>query len=232
MAGTGLLLGIDAGTSATKLVLLDPDGGIVAEVSEPAGYSSPRVGWAEADADGWWRNVCAGVPRVLAVAGRAATDVAAVGVSGMVPALVLVDADGRVLRPSIQQNDARAVDEIEYFQKHTDAADVLARTGSAVTQQSVGPKLRWLRRHEPDVLARAARVCGSYDLVAVKEEVGGEVPVLLNTGARAETIADFLAVADGVIVGSSLKVDGYTWNPVDPPRVKAFMDAVRAVRAE
>ncbi len=69
------------------------------------------------------------------------------------------------------------------------------------------------------------------DLKAVKDELGDEVPVLLNTGARAETIAEFLAVADGVIVGSSLKVDGYTWNPVDPSRVRAFMDAVRAARA-
>lgn len=69
------------------------------------------------------------------------------------------------------------------------------------------------------------------DLKAVKDEVGGEVPVLLNTGARAETVGEFLAVEDGVIVGSSLKVDGYTWNPVDPPRVTDFMDAVRAARA-
>ena len=63
-----------------------------------------------------------------------------------------------------------------------------------------------------------------------KEAVGPEVPVFLNTGARAENIRQFLQVADGVIVGSSLKVDGYTWNPVDPARVGAFMDVVRAVR--
>ncbi|MCP5156179.1 MAG: BtpA/SgcQ family protein [Ectothiorhodospiraceae bacterium] len=63
-----------------------------------------------------------------------------------------------------------------------------------------------------------------------KAAVGDAVPVLLNTGARAETIADFLTVADGVIVGSSLKVDGKTWNPVDPARVRAFMDAVRGAR--
>ena len=168
MATAGLLLGIDVGTSATKLVLLDPDGGIVAEASEPAGYASPRVGWAEADADGWWRNVQTGVPRVLAAAGRSANDVAAVGVSGMVPALVLANAEGRVLRPSIQQNDARAVDEIRQIQAQTDAADIVARTGSAVTQQSIGPKLLWVRRHEPDVLARAAYVCGSYDLVVAR----------------------------------------------------------------
>jgi hypothetical protein len=63
-----------------------------------------------------------------------------------------------------------------------------------------------------------------------KDAVEPEVPVLLNTGARAENIRQFLQVADGVIVGSSLKVDGYTWNPVDPARVRAFMDVVRAVR--
>jgi predicted TIM-barrel enzyme len=54
--------------------------------------------------------------------------------------------------------------------------------------------------------------------------------VLLNTGGKAENIQKFLSVADGVIVGSSLKVDGYTWNPVDEQRVKAFMAAVQAAR--
>jgi predicted TIM-barrel enzyme len=53
------------------------------------------------------------------------------------------------------------------------------------------------------------------------------VPVLLNTGAKAETIAQYLKFADGCIVGSSLKVDGYTWNPVDPDRAKRFVDAAR-----
>jgi len=64
----------------------------------------------------------------------------------------------------------------------------------------------------------------------VKASVGDQVPVLLNTGAKVENIRQFLSVADGVIVGSSLKVDGYTWSPVDAERVRAFMAAVRAVR--
>ncbi|MCX6047737.1 MAG: BtpA/SgcQ family protein, partial [Chloroflexi bacterium] len=58
-----------------------------------------------------------------------------------------------------------------------------------------------------------------------KEAVGDTTPVFLNTGARPDNIAEFLTIADGVIVGSALKVDGYTWNPVDPQRVKAFMEA-------
>jgi membrane complex biogenesis BtpA family protein len=65
-----------------------------------------------------------------------------------------------------------------------------------------------------------------------KEAVGDQVPVLLNTGARRENIRKYLSVADGVIVGSSLKVDGKTWNPVDPDRVKAFMEEVKALRKD
>ena len=61
-----------------------------------------------------------------------------------------------------------------------------------------------------------------------KEAVRGEAPVLLNTGAKSTNIAAYLEVADGVIVGSDLKVDGYTWNPVDPERVRRFIKAARA----
>lgn len=64
-------------------------------------------------------------------------------------------------------------------------------------------------------------------VAAVRESVPEDVPVLLNTGARQATIAAFLEYADGAIVGSSLKVDGYTWNPVDPDRAQAFVAAAR-----
>jgi uncharacterized protein len=67
-------------------------------------------------------------------------------------------------------------------------------------------------------------------LKEAKNAVGQELPVFLNTGARADNIQRFLSVADGVIVGSSLKEEGQTWNPVDPARVKAFMEAVNEVR--
>ncbi len=67
-------------------------------------------------------------------------------------------------------------------------------------------------------------------LKQASESVKGKVPVLLNTGAKKENIARFLEIADGVIVGSSLKVDGYTWNPVDASRVKAFVAEVEKVR--
>jgi len=66
-------------------------------------------------------------------------------------------------------------------------------------------------------------------LAAVRDAVPAEIPVLLNTGARAETIAEHLRVANGCIVGSNLKVDGHTWNPIDRDRARRFVDAARSV---
>jgi membrane complex biogenesis BtpA family protein len=85
-----------------------------------------------------------------------------------------------------------------------------------------------------DAILIAGSMAGAApDLAWVKEAkdaVGDDVPVFLNTGAKAENIGEFLTVADGAIVGSSLKKDGYTWNPVDPERVKRFMEKVHEAR--
>lgn len=84
-------------------------------------------------------------------------------------------------------------------------------------------------------LADAILVSGSMagvepgmDALREAKESVGEIPVLVNTGAKSTNIADSLAIVDGVIVGSDLKVDGDTWSPVDPERVTRFLEAARA----
>ncbi len=100
--------------------------------------------------------------------------------------------------------------------------DVAERARSAVLSSLV------------DVLLIAGPMAGAEPdrsaIAEAKAAVGDAVPVLMNTGAKAENIASFLEIADGVIVGSGLKVDGQTWNPVDPDRVTAFMAEVLRVR--
>jgi xylulokinase len=88
-----------------------------------------------------------------------------VGVAGMVPALLLLDERGEPVRRSIQQNDARTGPEIAAMRAEADTVAFLARTGSPISQQSIGPRVRWLRAHEPDAIARTAHLCGSYDYV-------------------------------------------------------------------
>ena len=156
-----VLLGIDVGTSATKAVVVDPAGAILAQAERPVELRSPRPGWAEEDPEQWWANVCS-LCRELPV-----SDVAAIGVSGMVPAVILLDEAGRPLRPSIQQNDARAAREVEELRAAL-GPSVLRRTGSPVTQQSVGPTALWLARNEPEVWAATHTVLGSYDYVVLR----------------------------------------------------------------
>jgi xylulokinase len=162
------LLGIDVGTTSTKAIVIDRDGHRRADASRPVTLTSRQATWAEEDPQEWWRNVVALVPELLAQAQIHPQEIAAVGACGMVPALVLLDERGAALRPSIQQNDARAAAEIDEQRRQTDPAEILSRTGSAITQQSIGPKLLWLRRHEPGVFRRAAHVLGSYDYIVFR----------------------------------------------------------------
>lgn len=156
-------LGIDVGSSATKAVLVDLEVGVIASASQPVELMSRHPGWAEADPDVWWRNVAVLIGQLLASAGIAPCDVSAVACSGMVPAVLCLDEHNRPLRPAILQNDARATVEITELDAELKSVDLLHRTGSVLSQQSVGPTLRWLERHEPDVWARTRLVVGSYD---------------------------------------------------------------------
>src|SRR3984885_2431198 len=104
-----LVLGIDVGTTSTKVVLADPAAGVLAQASEPVALSSPHPGWAEADPAQWWANLAALVPAVLAAASAAtgrsvtAADIAAVATTGRGPAVIPVDDGGRPPRRGLLQ---------------------------------------------------------------------------------------------------------------------------------
>ena len=162
------LLGLDIGTTSTIGILIDPEGGILATASRPSALISRHANWAEEDTELWWSNVCDLVPDLLRIARLDAGAIAAVGVTGMVPTVILLDGSGRPLRPSIQQNDARAVDEIEELKRRVDGDDWFRRTGGSINQQVVAPKLLWLARHEPECFGQATTVMGSYDYITFR----------------------------------------------------------------
>jgi uncharacterized protein len=131
--------------------------------------------------------------------------------------------------------------ELYRYRSRIDADDVLVMANitpefaSPLGSRSVGQRAKSaVISSLVDVVLIAGPMAGAepdLSLIAeAKEAVGEDVPVLMNTGARADNIGRFLEVADGVIVGSGLKVDGHTWNPVDPSRVSAFMERVTAAR--
>jgi len=119
----------------------------------------------------------------------------------MVPAVVLTDAEGNVLRRAILQNDARATAEVARLRGELADADLLARTGSVLSQQSVAPTLAWLREHEPDTFAATAAVGGSYDWLA--RRLGAEPHLERNWAIESglyelggSPAADVIAAAD------------------------------------
>ncbi len=144
--------GIDIGTSSSKGVLVTADGEIVARASRAHDTATPRPGWVEHDAEGvWWADFLA-IAKELTAAGHR---IAGLGVSGIGPVLLTADRDGSPLRPAILYGvDTRASTEIAELTGELGAEEILRRGGTPLSSQAVGPKLRWLARHEPEVYER------------------------------------------------------------------------------
>lgn len=197
-----ILLGIDIGTTSTIGMLIDSDGRQLALASRPVALSSLRPGWAEEDPEDWWSNLCALCPELLSKAGVDKTDIAGIGVAGMLPATVLLDGEGGLLRPSIQQSDGRVGAEVDAILALVDSDEFIARTGNGINQQLIATKLRWLRAHEPDVMSRARTVLGSYDYINYRltGHLGVERNWALEAGfidlASGEIADDLVALGD------------------------------------
>jgi xylulokinase len=201
---TSHTIGIDVGTTGTKTVLFDTASGIVAKASRETTLYSSSPGFAEADTDQWYDGVVESIREVLSTSGIRNDSVAAVAVSGMVPAVIPVDSAGKPLRRAILQNDARAHREVEELAAALDGVDLVAMTGSALTQQSVAPTTVWLRTHEPDVYDRTAHYVGSYDWVITS--LGADLHVEQNWALESGLFTIDGDVADVVLAAAGLDV--------------------------
>jgi len=156
------LLGVDIGSFSSKGILLDEEGRIIAMAQRKHEMRVPAPGRAEHDAiEDWWDGFKILTRQLLAESNIDPVDIAAVGCSGIGPCALPVTEDGVPLRPAILYGvDIRAEKEIDELNTELGAEAVLARTGNPLTTQSVGPKIRWLQKHEPEVYARTERIVG------------------------------------------------------------------------
>jgi len=201
-----LVIGLDIGTTSTIGILIDLPDRVIAVASRPVRLSSPHPGWAEEDPEDWWRNACAILKELMAAApGR---ELAGICVTGMVPALILLDQAGNLLRPSIQQSDGRAAAEVDALATELDETTFLARTGNGINQQLIATKLRWIEAHEPEIFARIGTVFGSYDFVNWR--LTGVLGIEQNWALEAGLVdlADH-AVRDDLVALTHLPLDAF-----------------------
>ncbi len=163
-------LGIDIGTFESKGVLVDAGGNIVASAARPHKMLVPQPGWAEhRPREDWWGDFCVISNKLIADSGVAPTDIKSVAASAIGPCMLPVDADGEPLMNGVLYGvDTRAATEIAELTDRIGEDVLLSRCGNALTSQSVGPKILWLRRNRPELFARTAKVLTSTTYITHK----------------------------------------------------------------
>lgn len=158
-----LYIGVDLGTSAVKLLLMDETGEIHNTVTREYPLEFPRPGWSQQNPEDWWDAVSHGIPELLA--GFDAGQVAGVGAAGQMHGLVILDEADQVIRPAILWNDGRTAKEVDYLNNVVGRERLSALTANIAFAGFTAPKLLWLRENEPENFARIGKIMLPKDYI-------------------------------------------------------------------
>ncbi len=158
-----LYIGIDLGTSAVKLLLMDGKGKIWNVVSKEYPLEFPRPGWSQQRPEDWLKAVEEGVPELLQ--GFDASQVAGIGAGGQMHGLVVLDESDRVLRPAILWNDGRTAKEVDYLNETVGRDKLSKYTANIAFAGFTAPKLLWMRENEPELFQKIAKIMLPKDYI-------------------------------------------------------------------
>ena len=168
MGNANYLIGIDLGTSGTKTVLFDENGGTVASSTVEYPLIQPQNGWAEQDPILWWQACVTTLKDVLEKSGIDSGDVAGIGLSGQMHGLVLLDKDGEPLRNSIIWCDGRTAAECSEITEIVGAERLIVITANPALTGFTAGKILWVRKNEPEIYAKARRMLLPKDYLRYK----------------------------------------------------------------
>lgn len=189
------LIGIDVGTSATKTVLFDEAGTVVASASQEYPLYQPKNGWAEQQPQDWRDAVLATVRTVVGQAAVLKEDIKGIGISGQMHGLVMLDEAGDVIRPSIIWCDQRTGEEVEDMLRLMPLERWIQITANPPLTGWTAAKILWVRKHEPENYARCRHILLPKDYIRY-----------VLTGVFATEVSD----ASGMQL---LDVPGRCWSP-------------------
>jgi xylulokinase len=187
----GHVLGIDVSTTATKAVLIDEAGVVRGVGTAEYGFDVPQPLWSEQDPRLWWDGAVTSIRSVLASAGVPGDDVVAIGLTGQMHGLVLLDEDDAVLRPAILWNDQRTAAECDLIRDVVGRDRLVAITGNDALTGFTAPKIVWVREHEREIWARIAHILLPKDYVRLRltgeyalDKADGAGTILFDLAAR------------------------------------------------
>ena len=157
------LLGIDISTTGSKALLIDEQGQVVASANTPHPSSAPKPLWSEQNPADWWDGAVQSIRAVLNKTHH--PEIAAIGLTGQMHGLVLLDAGGNVLRPSILWNDQRTQQQCDEITERVGFARLIELTGNRALTGFTAPKILWVRENEPEIYAKAAHILLPKDYV-------------------------------------------------------------------
>ena len=157
-------IGVDLGTSAVKLLLMDSDGTIENIVSEKYPIAFPHPGWSEQEPDDWWKAVKKGIPEL--VSGIDASKVAGISFGGQMHGLVVLDENDKVIRPAILWNDGRTQKETDYLNNSIGKEKLSEYTANIAFAGFTAPKILWMKENEPENFVRIKKIMLPKDYIA------------------------------------------------------------------
>ena len=161
-----LYIGIDLGTSAVKLLLMESGGKIVKIVSKEYALSFPHPGWSEQNPVDWYEQSVAGLKELLD--GQDKSKVAGISFGGQMHGLVVLDEKDQVIRPAILWNDGRTMEETEYLNREVGKGILEKYTANIAYAGFTAPKILWMRKNEPENFARIKKIMLPKDYLAYR----------------------------------------------------------------
>ncbi len=161
-----LYIGIDLGTSAVKLLLMDEKGKIHKIVSKEYPLFFPHPGWSEQDPEEWFEKAMEGLQELTAECDK--TKIAGIGFGGQMHGLVVLDENDQVIRPAILWNDGRTAKETDYLNQVIGTERLVNYTANIAFAGFTAPKLLWMKAHEPEKFAKICKIMLPKDYLAYK----------------------------------------------------------------
>ncbi|MGW8224968.1 MAG: xylulokinase [Anaerolineales bacterium] len=185
------LLGVDISTTGAKALLIDQAGQVISSATTPLTLQTPYPLWSEQNPEQWWQGIRTSIQKVLAESDAAVDSIAAIGLTGQMHGLVMLDEAGQVLRPAILWNDQRTGLQCDQIRERIGQQRLIQISGNDALTGFTAPKILWVQENEPEIFARTRHILLPKDYIRYKltgefgmDKAGGSGTILFDLQAR------------------------------------------------